>query len=65
MTHIDDSDALAAKRQPSSTLVDPLHKNEWQYKELSDTLGWSGEIETMLTSANARSALWDAEEFEG
>jgi hypothetical protein len=45
--------------------VDPLHKNEWQYKELSDTLGWSGEIETMLTSVNARSALWDAEEFEG
>jgi hypothetical protein len=57
MTHIDGSDAVAVKCQPSSTLVDPLHKNEQQYKELSDTLGWSREIETMLTSVNAQSVL--------
>jgi hypothetical protein len=63
MTHIDGSDAVAVKCQPLSTVVDPLHKNEWQYKELSDTLGWSREIETMLTSANAQSALWDMAEF--
>jgi hypothetical protein len=53
MTHIDGSDAVAAKRQSSSTLVGPLHKNKRQYKELSDTLGWSTEIETMLTSVKA------------
>jgi hypothetical protein len=63
MTHIDGSDAAAAKRQPSSTLADPLHKNKLRYKELSDTLGWSREIETMLTSVSARSTLWDAVEF--
>jgi hypothetical protein len=56
MTHIDGSDAVAAKCQPSSTLVGPLHKNEWQYKELSDSLGWSKQIETKLTSMNTRSA---------
>jgi hypothetical protein len=57
MTHIDGSDAVAVKCQPSSTLMDPLHKNEQQYKELSNTLGWSREIETMLTSVNAQSVL--------
>jgi hypothetical protein len=65
MTHIDSSDAVAVKCQSSSTLEDPLHKNAHQYKELSDTLGWSREIETMLTSTNTRSALWDATEFSG
>jgi hypothetical protein len=49
----------------TNTLADPQHKNEWQYKELSDTLAWSREIKTMLTSVNARSALWDAAEFSG
>jgi hypothetical protein len=63
MTHINDSNAAAMKRQSPSILVDPLHKNEWQYKELSNTLGWSREIENMLTSTNAQSALWDAAEF--
>jgi hypothetical protein len=65
MTQIDDSDAVAVKHQPSSTLVDHVHKNEWQYKELSDTLQWSREIETRLTSVKARSVLWDAAEFRG
>jgi hypothetical protein len=65
MGHIDGSDAVAVKRQSSSTLADPLHRNEWQYKEFSDTLRWSTEIETMLTSAKARSTLWDAAEFGG
>jgi hypothetical protein len=65
MTHINDSDAVAAKRQQSNTLADPLHKYECQYKELSDTLVWSREIETMLTLANARSVLWDAAKFDG
>jgi hypothetical protein len=37
MTHINGSDAVAVKCQLLSTLADPLHKNEWQYKELSDT----------------------------
>jgi hypothetical protein len=41
MTHVDGSDAVIVKHQSSSTLVDPLHKNERQYKELSDTLGSS------------------------
>jgi hypothetical protein len=45
--------------------MDPLHKNEWKYKELSDILGWTTEVETMLTSTKARSALWDAVEFGG
>jgi hypothetical protein len=57
MTHINGSDAVAMKHQPSSTLMDPLHKNKWQYNELSDTLGWSMKIEIMLTSAKAQSAL--------
>jgi hypothetical protein len=65
MTHIDGYDAVAVKHQSSSTLVDPLHKNEQQYKELSDTLGWSREIETRLTSVKARSTLWYAAEFDG
>jgi hypothetical protein len=65
MTHIDGSDVVAAKRQPSSTLVDPLHKNKRPYKELSDTLGWSMKIEAMLTSAKARSMLWDVVELGG
>jgi hypothetical protein len=26
--HIDDSDVVAAKCKPSSTLADPLHRNE-------------------------------------
>jgi hypothetical protein len=65
MTHIDDSDVVAAKHQLLSTIADPLHKNEHQYKELSDTLGWSREIETMLTSVNTLSALWDVVEFDG
>jgi hypothetical protein len=63
MAHIDGSDAVAAKHQLSSTLADPLHKNAWQYKELSDTLGWGRELETTLTSLNARSTLWDVAEF--
>jgi hypothetical protein len=63
MTHINDSNAIAMKCQSSSILVDPLQKNERQYKELSNTLGWSREIEIMLTSMNAQSALWDAAEF--
>jgi hypothetical protein len=65
MAHIDSSDAVAVKCQPSSTLVDPLHKNERQYKELRDTLGWSTEVETILTLAKAWSTLWDAAEFGG
>jgi hypothetical protein len=65
MTHIGGSDVVAAKRQPSNITMDPLHKNEQRYKELCDTLGWSREIETMLTSVNARSTLWDAIEFGG
>jgi hypothetical protein len=48
MTHINGSDAVAAK---------------CQYKELSDTLGWSREIKTSLTLVKARSVLWDAVEF--
>jgi hypothetical protein len=65
MTHIDGSNAVATKRQLLSTLADPQHKNKWQYKELSDTLGWSTKIETMLTSAKAWSTLWDVAEFDG
>jgi hypothetical protein len=65
MTHINSSDVVAVKRQPSSTLVDPLHKNKRQYNELSDTLGWSMKIEAMLTSAKARSTLWDVVELGG
>jgi hypothetical protein len=65
MGHIDGSDAVAVKRQSSSTLTNPLHKNERQYKELSDTLEWSTEVETILTSAKARSAWWDVAEFGG
>jgi hypothetical protein len=65
MTHINDSDAVAAKHQLSSTLTNPLHKNKQQYNELSNTLGWSMKIETMLTSVKAWSALWDVAEFSG
>jgi hypothetical protein len=65
MGHIDGSDAVASKRQSSSTLTDHLNKNEQQYKELSDRLEWSTEVETMLTSAKARSAWWDVAEFGG
>jgi hypothetical protein len=65
MTHIDGSDAVAVKHQPSSTLGDHLLKNERQHKEYSDTLGWSREIESMLTLTNAWNVLWDAAEFDG
>jgi hypothetical protein len=65
MTHINGSNTFVVKRQSSSALANPLHKNEQQYKELSDTLGWNREIETMLTSVNAQSVLWDAAEFDG
>jgi hypothetical protein len=64
MGHIDSSDAVAAKCQLLSTLVDPVHGNEWQYKEFNDTLQWSTEVETILTSVKARSALWDVVEFD-
>jgi hypothetical protein len=57
MTHIDGSDAVTVKHQLLSTLTDPLHKNKRQYDELSNTLGWSMKIETMLTSAKPQSAL--------
>jgi hypothetical protein len=61
--HIDGSDTVTAKCQSSSTLADPLHKNIRQIKEFSDIVRWSTEIETMLTSMKARSALWDTTVF--
>jgi hypothetical protein len=65
MSHINGSDAVAVKCQSLSTLADPLQKNKQQYKELSDTLGWSTETTTLLTSSKARSMLWDVAEFDG
>jgi hypothetical protein len=63
MGHIDASDAVAAKCEASSTLADPLQRYLWQYNQSMIHYVGLKKIETMLTSAKARSTFWNVVEF--
>jgi hypothetical protein len=65
MFNINTTNTVASECKKTVTLLDPLHKLEYNESHWTTCEKLSSKLETIITSAKARSMLWVATEFGG